>query len=128
MAKILVAEDDPTTRLLLSRTLEALGHRVHLSPDGRHALATLECNPGFDLLISDMVMPEMDGRALINAVRRRGLKLTIVIMSAVVGVKEIADLLARGATFFLAKPIKIDELREYVARGVEPAGAAEVRP
>jgi DNA-binding NtrC family response regulator len=43
-----------------------------------------------------------------------------VIMSAVVGVKEIADLLDRGATFFLAKPIKLAELREYVARSVEP--------
>lgn len=120
MAKILVAEDDSTTRMLLLRTLEAMGHQILLSPDGRHALASLESNPGIGLLITDMVMPEMDGRALINAVRERGHKLTIVIMSAVVGVREIADLLDHGASFFLPKPIKLSELREYVDRSVEP--------
>jgi CheY-like chemotaxis protein len=41
MAKILVAEDDPTTRALLLSALESLGHQIYLSPDGRHALATL---------------------------------------------------------------------------------------
>ncbi len=126
MAKILIAEDDSTTRLMLARALESMGHQILLSPDGAHALETLECNPGISLLISDMVMPKMDGRALINAVRQRGLKVTLVIMSAVVGVREIADLLDQGATFFLAKPIRIAELREYVARGVEPQ--PEVRP
>ena len=126
MAKILIAEDDPTTRLMLARTLESMGHQILLSPDGAHALETLQCNPGISLLISDMVMPRMDGRALINAVRQSGFKLTLVIMSAVVGVKEISDLLDRGATFFLAKPIRLAELREYVARGVEPQ--PEVRP
>jgi len=124
MAKILVAEDDPTTRLLLSKTLEAMGHQVFLSPDGQHALTSLECNPGISMLLSDMVMPKMDGRALINAVRERGHKLTIVIMSAVVGVREIADLLDHGASFFLPKPLKLAELREYVERGVGP----EARP
>ncbi len=97
-----------------------MSHQVLISPDGRHALASLECNPGIELLITDMVMPEMDGRALINAVRERGHKLSIVIMSAVVGVRGIADLLDHGASFFLPKPVKLSELREYVDRSVGP--------
>jgi len=65
-------------------------------------------------LISDIMMPEMDGRQLIQTLRGdSGLKdLPIIIMSAVVGIKQISDLLDLGASLFQPKPIDLTELKK----------------
>jgi DNA-binding response OmpR family regulator len=66
-------------------------------------------------------MPDMDGRALIHAARqlRAHATLPIVIMSGVVGPKEISDLLQQGAEAFLTKPIRLQELRHYVTAALD---------
>ncbi|MCM0755062.1 response regulator [Desulfovibrio aminophilus] len=119
MAKILIAEDDRISQRLAARLVEDMGHTAFVSPNGRHAYDALRVND-FQLLLTDIMMPEMDGRQLILALREdtalRGLP--VIIMSAVVGVKEIAGLLEAGATFFLAKPLAAGDLREYIRRAL----------
>ncbi|MBI5544577.1 MAG: response regulator [Deltaproteobacteria bacterium] len=116
MAKILIVDDDPVARDILAEVVEAMGHSVLLSPDGAHALKTLQCDRRVAMLVTDMAMPEMDGRELIRAAHKvpAHSKLPIAIMSGVVGPKEIADLLREGAETFLPKPVKLAELRECV--------------
>ena len=65
---ILIAEDDENSRLMLSAALEARGHAVRAAPDGRAALELAKAQPP-DLIVSDILMPELDGYGLCRAVR-----------------------------------------------------------
>ncbi len=125
MAKVLIAEDDRISQRLAAQVVENMGHTAFVSPHGRHAYeALLACND-FSLLVTDIMMPHMDGRQLIQTLRSDDsfLRLPIIIMSAVVGVSEISNLLTLGATWFVAKPIQPDEMRSYIMRGLGPAQA-----
>lgn len=116
MAKVLIADDDPVSRDILAEVVEGMGHTVLLSPDGAHALKTLQCDRRVSLLITDMAMPELDGRGLIREAHKLPThqRLPIAIMSGVVGPKEISDLLRAGAETFLPKPVRLADLRECV--------------
>ena len=118
MAKILIAEDETISQKVAKKMVEKSGHTVYISPNGRHAYETLKSNQDFELLITDFMMPEMDGRELVVAVRNdlKYQKLPIVIMSAYITVKEISDLLEKGATAFQAKPLNENALLEVVNR------------
>ncbi len=117
MAKrVLIAEDEPVMREVLFASIQKLGHVPILSPDGAHALKTLQTDRHVDLLVSDMQMPELDGRGLILAARQvPGYeKLPILLMSGVVGPKEVMDLLNHGVETFLPKPLSVTDLRAAV--------------
>lgn len=118
MAKILIAEDDTVSQKLAKKLVEKAGHSVFISPNGRHAFETLRSNPDFELLITDFVMPKMDGRELVIAIRNelKYNKLPIIIMSAYITVKEISDLLEKGATAFQAKPLNEKAFLELMNR------------
>ncbi|MFK4765540.1 response regulator [Desulfobaculum sp. SPO524] len=121
MARILIAEDDYVAQLTVSKMVIKLGHTPFVSPNGRHAYEALKAANNFDLLITDIMMPEMDGQQLIKTLRGDSefMKLPVIIMSAVVGVKDISSLLELGATFFLAKPMQEEELAHYIDRCLE---------
>lgn len=116
MARILIVDDDPVMRRLLTQALEPLNLQLHHCSDGIHALDALRCNPDFDLLITDISMPVLDGRQLISTMMQdKNLPdIPILIMSGVVGVNEIADLLDLGATKFIPKPFNMQTLRDDV--------------
>jgi CheY-like chemotaxis protein len=114
---ILVADDDPITRKVLHRTLSLAGFSVVLASDGLRALAVLEDNPDIELLITDVLMPNMDGRQLIQALQRdpRFVNLPRIIMSATVTIREINSLLEIGASRFLAKPVSAERLESELS-------------
>ena len=116
MAKILIAEDEKMVSTYLATALSNQGHEVYVSPNGEHALETLQNNNGFDLLISDMKMPKMDGRQLIKSIleQKELAGIPIIIMSGYVRIAEIEDLLKAGAEAFLTKPVSVNDLEEYV--------------
>jgi CheY-like chemotaxis protein len=122
MAKILVAEDDPVAQKLISTIVTRAGHEVSVSPNGRHAWETMSVTPDIDMLITDVMMPEMDGRELMCLVRDSGewSGLPILVISAVIGPKAVGGLLDEGATFFLPKPVDRDEVVEIIERCVDP--------
>lgn len=121
MARILIAEDDPSAQVVVSKFVEKLGHIPVVSPDGKHAYETLQATNDFDLLVTDVMMPKMDGRELIRIIRNNPVfeKLPVIIISAVIGINDISDLLEEGATFFLSKPLNREDFEEYVKRCIE---------
>lgn len=123
MAKVLIAEDDRISQKLAVKIVEGMGHDAYVSPHGKHAYEALMACNDFDMLLTDIMMPEMDGRQLIQTLRgdQQFMELPIVIMSAVVGIGEISNLLKLGATLFLAKPLDRKELQEYIRRCVHEA-------
>ncbi|MHC4886929.1 MAG: response regulator [Planctomycetota bacterium] len=111
--KILIAEDDRATRKLITNAVEEMGHTAMACLNGQHAHNTLLANEGIAALVTDVMMPEMDGRQLIQIVRGNSSfgELPILVMSAVVGPRDIADLLTLGATRFIGKPFKIENFK-----------------
>jgi CheY-like chemotaxis protein len=118
MAKILIAEDDRISQKLAAKIVEEMGHSAFVSPHGKHAYEALTASNDFDLLLTDIMMPEMDGQQLIKTLRgdQQFMDFPIIIMSAVVGMSEISNLLKLGATLFLAKPLDRGELQNYIRR------------
>ena len=106
--QILIADDDSTLRRSLGQVLLSQGHVVDTSRSGASALEILrmahhEGNP-YDLLITDIRMPEMTGDQLIECLRSEGMELEIVVVSSFTEKELIVDLLRHGVTEFLEKP------------------------
>ncbi len=123
---ILVVEDSDVLREALASTLVLLNYQVVTAADAREALAILEQDgesemPGQNiaLVLSDLVMPNMGGKALLQALRKRGLTVPFMILS---GHPLEADLLqtlqTQGVAGWLLKPINIEELAAAVARAL----------
>ena len=121
MAKIVIAEDDVTSRAVLVKGVELMGHTAIQCSDGLRAYYIVQDNPDIDMLITDMMMPNIDGRELIERVRsnEKFSALPILIISGAVGPKAIRDLLKLGATAFMGKPVGLEELSEYVGKYLE---------
>jgi len=113
---ILLAEDDPRVRALLSRILEQAGHEVLAAADGRAALERARSWDGvLDLVISDVMMPEMKGPDLVAAVREDRPGLPAVLISGLANV-SLEPGFAHGPTELITKPISPSALRDAVAR------------
>ena len=121
--RILLAEDNLVNQRLAARLLEKRGHTVVVAGNGREALKAFE-NEGFDLLLMDLQMPEMDGFEATVAIRKKekdsGNHLPIVALTAHAMKGDREKCLAVGMDEYLTKPIRpqeLDELLEiYVAR------------
>jgi len=117
MARILLVEDDPMTQVLIKNLLLNAGHSVFVAPNGEHALQSLQSNNEFDILVTDVMMPGMDGRELISKIEADDTidEMPIIIVSGVIKSSEVWELLESGATYFIPKPVKKDVLYDYIA-------------
>ena len=123
---ILVAEDNEFNAQLLEQLLARRGHRVRLATNGREALALAE-EGGFDLLLLDVHMPELDGFQVVRAIRERertaGGHLPVIALTARSRNEDRERCLAAGMDDFLTKPIRPAELlRGHRPRAGRPAG------
>jgi CheY-like chemotaxis protein len=118
MAHILVVDDDPFLRLLIMRALETAGHTVLGCENGKKAVEYIE-HEHADLLITDILMPEMDGVETVRAIRRFRPDLPILAISAG-GPAKASDFLGLaqvfGATETLSKPFRPEEVVAASAR------------
>jgi CheY-like chemotaxis protein/HPt (histidine-containing phosphotransfer) domain-containing protein len=119
--RILVAEDNEFSALLLEQLLGRRGHRVRLAADGREALALAD-DGGSDLLLLDVHMPELDGFQVVRAVRERerttGGHLPVIALTARSRQEDRERCLTAGMDDFLAKPIQAADLWAAIDRVV----------
>jgi DNA-binding response OmpR family regulator len=118
---VLIADDDDVTRLLLSSVLSKLGHDVRQAENGRDALAAWEANHP-PLVISDWMMPDMDGLELCRKVRagKRSHFTYIILLTARSGKSHYLEAMQAGVDDFITKPFETDELaaRVHVAERI----------
>jgi sigma-B regulation protein RsbU (phosphoserine phosphatase) len=103
--KILIVDDEPTSRLILDATLKTFGHEVTVATDGLEALASFE-NAGFPVLISDQLMPGMDGLELCRRIRaaHRPHYTYFILLTSVAGKSGYLEGMRAGADDFITKP------------------------
>ena len=118
MARILIAEDHESVRDYLVRGLESAGHMVHACQDGGAALAAAR-DGDFDLLLTDIVMPVMDGIALALAVADLKPDMPVIMMSGYAQERQRAHNLEDLVSDVLSKPFTLAELRAVVDRALE---------
>ncbi len=121
--RLLIAEDDTTTRYATTRLLENAGYIVVAAKDGREALETLR-REHFDLALLDIQMPVMDGLEALRALRRgeagrANVSLPVVVMTAYVGDADRKTFLAAGADEYVPKPLTIQTLRAAMTRALK---------
>ena len=115
MARILIAEDEEALCAMCARALKLDGHEVTAAHDGAEALDVLSREPGrFDLLLTDVRMPVMDGIALALAAARDFPDLTILLMTGYADQRERAQGLDALIHDVLAKPFTLAMLRGAV--------------
>lgn len=110
--KVLIAEDDAVSRTILRRAVEKLGHACLVAPDGEEAWGLYKENPDIDVIISDWMMPGVDGLELCRRVRDDGRDgYTYFIFLTALGDREhLLQGLEAGADDYLSKPLDRDEL------------------
>jgi two-component system, cell cycle response regulator CpdR len=125
MARVLVVDDEEGVRALVARGVSLDGHQVETASDGAEALETLQAAGGaYDLLLTDIRMPIMDGIALALAAKRDFPGLTILLMTGYAEQRERAKSLEAIVEDVLTKPFGLADLRKTVADTLKAAGKA----
>ena len=117
MSKILIVDDMASMRKMVSFTLESVGHEVTQASDGDEALEIAK-NNGFDLVVTDVNMPNMDGLTLVKELRAlASFKFTpILLLTTEAGKEKKMAGKAAGATGWLVKPFDPDKLLLTIKR------------
>jgi DNA-binding response OmpR family regulator len=125
--RILIAEDDPSSRELLRRFLESKGHEVLLAANGLEALERFG-SEGADLVLLDVMMPKLDGWAVLREVRK-GSSVPVIMVTVKDATEDKVRGLELGADDYVTKPFDLRELEARISavmRRVAPGPVIEV--
>jgi len=112
---ILIVDDEEMMRTLLNRILSREGYKIRSAEDGVVALEVLKAEK-FDIIISDMKMPRMNGFELLKIVKKEYPKIGVIIMTAYGDTYTVKDALLLGADEYITKPFKSYEISLVVER------------
>lgn len=117
--RILVAEDDPDLLKMLEMVLRTLGDVVTAS-DGLDALEKVRSGPPPDVVVTDLMMPRMDGLALAKQIKAQPSlsRVPVVILTARTSPRDVIAGINAGARFYLTKPFKTEELLVKVRKAL----------
>ncbi len=121
-ARVLIVEDDAALRELLRVALESGGYQVLLAENGLDALVQIDrASPKPNLLLVDIMMPELDGLSLVRALksRKETKQIPVVFITAKTDSRTIAEGISVGARYYVTKPFVIDDLLAKVKRAIE---------
>ena len=110
--KILIVDDDVRNTFALATVLQGKQMEVLIGKNGRHGIQVLEQNPAIDLILMDIMMPEMDGYEAMRKIRSefKYKKLPIIALTAKAMKNDKAKCIEAGASDYLAKPVDVDKL------------------
>lgn len=115
--RILLADDEPALLRLWTRVLEVLGYEVDSASDG-NAAAALFASHAYDVILSDISMPGMDGLQLLRLVRERDLDVPVVLMTGDPAIESAMHAIEYGALQYLVKPFERPVLEQVIERAV----------
>src|ERR1051325_3140321 len=110
MARLLIVDDEPKLGRLVAEMLEIDGHTVTRVEDGRAALVELSSRE-FDVVVTDLKMPDVDGMAVLREARARPNAPDVIMMTAVGTADDAVAAMKSGAADYLTKPFAMEEVR-----------------
>ena len=129
-ATVLVVDDEPNLRRVLSAVLARDGHEVLVADGGRDAIRKAKAQHKLDLLITDYLMPDMNGLEVLESVRKHHPGLRALIISGHGTVRSAVEAMRLGAFDFITKPFDVEQVRDAVDRalaaGPDQIGRAHV--
>ena len=130
--RVLIVEDDPKIAGLITEGLRQEGHEVQSAADGDTGLQLARQGAAtFDALVLDVMLPNLDGFGVLEALRRRGVTIPVLMLSALASVDDRVRGLRAGADDYLVKPFAFDELTARLAalsRRSSPGAGAAAEP
>ena len=119
MAKLLVVDDEKNIRDALGRFLGSREHEISIAESGREALALMDRDGAFDLVLSDWRMAEMNGLELLNEIKAKFPTTIVILMTAYGTVQNAVAAMKAGAYDYVTKPFSLDEIQHAVDRALE---------
>ncbi len=117
IGRLLIVDDNPSICETLSEYFESFGHRVVTAVDGEDALKKFV--PGeFDCIISDLMMPKMDGLELLKLVKMQDDRVFFVMMTGYPKIDNAIDAIKAGAYDYVTKPFNMEDIRIKVERAI----------
>ena len=117
-ARILVADDERGMRELLAIILKSEGHTVTVAERGDQALELVRREP-FDLVLTDLRMPKVDGLEILKAVKDSAPETVVIMISAFSSTESAVEALKLGAYDYITKPFKVDEVKVIIKNALE---------
>ncbi|MET0623875.1 MAG: response regulator [Pyrinomonadaceae bacterium] len=128
--RILVADDDPVVRHLVSSVVRRAGYTPVTVEDGREAVRILQADAGFGAAVFDMMMPYLEGIDIIRHMRteKRLMRIPVILMTSETELKLMKDSFEAGATVFLPKPFTTLQLQFSLSMLLGKSGANREPP
>ena len=123
--RLLVIDDDAVTRELLTEVLQDEGYAVEACESGKIALERA-ARHSFDLAVTDVRMPEMDGIAVTQALKARQPDLQVIVMTAFGSVETAVEAIRHGAFDYVSKPMNLEEIKSTVRRALAERQLADI--
>jgi two-component system response regulator PilR (NtrC family) len=117
-ARVLVVDDERSMREVLAITLQHAGYDVTVADRGAAAIARL-ADGAFDIVLTDLRMPDTDGMAVLRAVREHDAETIVIVMTAYASTESAVEAMKLGAYDYVTKPFKLDEIRVKLGNALE---------
>lgn len=125
---ILVVDDEPNIRRVLEAVLSKEGHTLFTAENGRKAQEILKDNSNVDVLITDLIMPDINGVELLQAAKEMIPNLSVLMITAHGTIKSAVDAMRYGALDYITKPFDLDEIKLVVKNALERRDYEETHP
>jgi DNA-binding NtrC family response regulator len=117
--RILIVDDDPVQRRLLEEAVRRFGHDPVVCEGGEAALALLAGGTDVDLVVLDLVMPDMDGMAVLERMHRQGLGAPVIVQTSRGGIDTVVGAMRAGAFDFIVKPVSHERLQVAIQNALK---------
>ncbi|SFB64188.1 DNA-binding transcriptional response regulator, NtrC family, contains REC, AAA-type ATPase, and a Fis-type DNA-binding domains [Rhizobium sp. NFR07] len=120
IAHILIVDDDPIQRRLLKNAVERHGHVAHLAENGRAALDFLaRSNGDVNVIVLDLMMPEMDGLSFLAALRETGTTTPVIVQTGQGSIESVVQAMRAGAFDFVVKPVSPERIATSISNALK---------
>ena len=115
---ILLVDDDPHCTDIISEVLKRTGLEIEIARDGEEALTKFTVKP-FELVLTDLMMPKMNGMSLLKEIKRREKEAVVLVFTGFGTIESAVSAIKAGAYDYITKPINLDELELIINRALE---------
>ena len=115
--RVLVVDDELNMRRVLEIMLHKMGHETRTASDGQEALALVQ-HESFDLVLTDLRMPKLDGIGLLDALRTQGIEVPVIILTAYGSVEGAVAAMKQGAYDYILRPFDVEAVERIITRAL----------